>query len=240
MRVLFIADAHLHQSDDANYRLLLRFIDQQRGKTDIVCILGDLFDFRIGLPQLTFPEHEPLLEALEKLSNSGTRLIYLEGNHDFRLGASFAQRIGCELYSGPTTLEMDGKRIYLCHGDLINPADWRYRLLYMLLRNKATFAAGSLMPERVVSCIRRRLQRASKKRYSTDSIRWDYGDIIRSYASELRKKGYDALVLGHFHTPCIETSQNFTLLCLGDWIGRFSYGLYEDGEFFLSSFSEAP
>lgn len=240
MRVIFLADAHLHHPGDDNYRLLLRFLEELRGTAEVVCILGDLFDFRIGLPALDFPEQEPVIRALEALSRSGTRLIYLEGNHDFHLGAAFAGRIGCELYSGPVILELGGKNIYLCHGDLVNPADWRYRLLHLVLRNRGTALAARLVPSALVRRVRQRLQRTSRKRYARDRVRWDYGDIIRRFASGVREQGVDAVVLGHFHCPFVEQDNGFTLLSLGDWIDHFSYGQLENGVFSLSSFSAVP
>lgn len=237
MRAIFLADAHLHHPDDANYRLLLHFLDEQRGRTDLLCILGDLFDFRVGLPSLEFPEQEAVLDALAALSRSGTRLIYLEGNHDFHLGAVFAGRIGCELYRGPVTLEVDGTRLYLCHGDLVNRADWRYRLLHLLLRNRLTPLVAGLAPTGLLHRLRRRLQHTSRNRYRHDRIRWDHTAIIRSFAASVREAGCDALVLGHFHQPLLERYDGFTLLSLGDWIGHFSYGQLENGSFLLSSYA---
>lgn len=236
MRTIFLADAHLHNPADTNYRLLLRFLEELQGKTDLLCILGDLFDFRVGLPALTFPEQEPVLDALARLSRSGTRLIYLEGNHDFHLGADFAERIGAELHGGPVALELHGKRLLLCHGDLVNPADWRYRLLYSALRNRVTVLAGRLVPAALVQGVRRRLQRTSRSRYSGDRVRWNYREIIRAYGKAVRQQGFDAVVLGHFHLPLIEQHDHFTLLALGDWIGQFSYGELHDGRFTLSTY----
>lgn len=240
MRAIFLADAHLHHPDDANYRLLLQFLDEQRGRTDLLCILGDLFDFRVGLPSLDFPEHEPMLAALAALSRSGTRLVYLEGNHDFHLGAAFAARIGCELHRGPVVLEVGGMRLHLCHGDLVNRADWRYRLLHLLLRNPVTPLVAGLAPTGLLHRIRGRLQRTSRNRYRHDRVRWDYTAIIRAFAAAIRDGGCDALVLGHFHQPFLEERDGFTLLSLGDWIGHFSYGQLENGSFSLSSYASSP
>jgi UDP-2,3-diacylglucosamine hydrolase len=233
MRTIFLADAHLHHPDDANYRLLLRFIQSLQGTTETLCIMGDLFDFRIGLPALAFPEQEPILHALEQLHLSGTRLIYLEGNHDFHLGADFAKRLGAELYPGPVQLELQGKRVYLCHGDLINKADWRYSLLHRTLRSHVTLRVGHLLPALAVQGARRRLQRSSQKGYSQKRQRWDYASIIRDYATSIRDQGYDALLLGHFHLPFVEHQGQFTLLSLGDWITQFSYAEMVDGELSL-------
>ncbi len=233
MRTIFLADAHLHNPEDKNYRLLLDFIRSLKGTTDILCILGDLFDFRIGLPNLDFPEQEPLLKALEELHSSGTRLIYLEGNHDFKLGNALAERLGAEIYPEPVTLEIQGQKIFLCHGDLINSSDWRYRLLYRILRHNIVFKTGKLLPATIINGLRRRLQRSSKGRYRQDRSRWDYPEMIRLYAGSISKQGCNAMVLGHFHLPFIENKDGFTLISLGDWISQFSYSELVDGKFSL-------
>jgi len=236
MRAIFLADAHLHHPDDTNYQVLLRFIQSLQGTTETLCILGDLFDFRIGLPALEFPEQEPLLDALEQLHKAGTRLVYLEGNHDFHLGAELAERLGAEIFTGPVVLNLQGRQVFLCHGDLINRADWRYRLLHRALRHPVTIHAGRLLPPMVVHGLRSRLQRSSKGRYSHDQRRWDYTEKIRSFGDSVRAKGYDALVVGHFHQPFIDRQDQFTLVSLGDWITHFSYAEMIDGQLCLLTF----
>lgn len=240
MRAIFLADAHLCAPEDANYQLMLQFISSLEGTVDTLCILGDLFDFRIGLASLTFAEHEPILDALRRLRDSGTRLVYLEGNHDFLLGADFTQRLGAELHVGPVVLELQGKRIYLCHGDLINRRDWSYQLLYRLLRHPATLYTGQLLPPSLVMALRDRLQRSSKKQYTVHQHRWNYQAIIRSFADVVRQQGCDALVLGHFHQPFIEELDRFTLVALGDWISQSSYAELADGTFRLLSYRNMP
>ncbi len=230
MRTIFLADAHLHHPADTNYRVLLRFIQSLQGVTETLCILGDLFDFRVGLISLEYPEHEPLLDALERLQKAGTRLIYLEGNHDFHLGVELAARLGAEIYTGPVTLNLQGRQIFLCHGDLVNQADWRYRLLHRALRHPVTVHAGRLLSPAAVQGLRSRLQRSSKSRYYRDQQRWDYTAKIRSFADSVRLQGCDALVLGHFHLPFIEHQDRFTLVSLGDWITQFSYAEMIDGQ----------
>jgi UDP-2,3-diacylglucosamine hydrolase len=237
MRTVFIADAHLSESSDSNYARLLKFLDELRGTTETLCIMGDLFDFRIGLKSLEFPEHEPVLDALSALSSSGTRIIYLEGNHDFHLGAGFARRIGAELHRGPVVKNLHGLRLLLCHGDLINRADIGYRFLHLLIRNRLAGAVGCLLPAGLLTGIRKRLQHASRRSYRAKEARWDYCAIIRQYAESLASKGaVDGLVVGHFHIAYQEQVGRLQVLSLGDWIGQFTYGLLEDKTFKLLTY----
>lgn len=235
-RTVFLSDAHLHAPGDANYRLLLDFLADLPGTTETLCILGDLFDFRVGLPALRFPEQEPLLDALRQLVTGGIRLVYLEGNHDFHLHPDLTERLGAEVYAGPIVLELQRKQVYLCHGDLINRADWRYRLLHKLLRHPLTLGMGRLLPPALVSHLRARLQRTSKNRYRHNHSRWDYPAMIRGFGASVKAQGYDALVLGHFHRPLIDQQGGFTLVSLGDWISQFSYAELRDGDFSLLTY----
>lgn len=238
MRTIFIADAHLQQPEDKNYRQMLLFLESLQGNTTTLCILGDLFDFRIGLPALDFPEHRPLLEALGRLTACGTRLIWLEGNHDFHLGRQLAEQTGAEIYPKPVQLELHGKQVMLCHGDLINRADWRYRLLYHTLRNRLLLGLARLLPAATLHWIRKQLQQTSKKRYQLDSQRWNYRQIIKEHSDIIRASGCDALVLGHFHTPFLEQDSDFTLAVLGDWIDQFSYLQLDRSGFSLMTWTD--
>ena len=86
MRSIFIADAHLRNPGDANYRELLRFLAGLRGNTDTLYILGDLFEFWIGYSTTPFIQYLPILEELRLLTAGGTAIVYFEGNHDFHMG----------------------------------------------------------------------------------------------------------------------------------------------------------
>ena len=236
MRTIFLADAHINHSSDPQSRGLLHFIQQLHGEVDCLCILGDLFDFRVGLPQMCFPEHEPILDALSSLSSSGTRIIYLEGNHDFHLGAAFAKRIGAELYVKPITLDLGGRRVHLCHGDLINQADLGYRFMYRLFRSSLVLSGASLVPNRLIHAVRRRLQRTSHGQYETKIRRWNYPDVIRGYAEQIVKTGCSLTVVGHFHQSQSEWVHGMQLIVLGDWLTTGQYAELDDSGVHLRRF----
>lgn len=237
MRTLFLADAHLRQETDDNYRLLVRFLAGLRGETETLYILGDLFDFWIGYPRSAFPRYLPLLESLEELKRSGTRIVYLEGNHDFHLGPVFTREIGVEVHEGPTEIRLGGKRIHLCHGDQINRRDRAYRLLRSVLRSSAVRRLISVVPPSIAFRIADMMAKKSKAGYSTRTARWDYETLLRNYAAERFAEGFDAVVAGHFHIPLIEESPSGkTVVSLGDWIGRFTYGEWSEGRFYLKTY----
>lgn len=239
MRTIFLADAHLRDQADDNYRLLLGFLKELTGNTDALYLMGDLFDFWVGFPSNPFRQYDEVLNALDEMVAAGCRLIYFEGNHDFHLGEIFTQRLKAEIHTSPIIDEVQGKRLYLCHGDQINRDDYGYRLLRLLLHNPLTGAAIRFIPLSLAEFIKEKLQQTSRSKYHQDSSRWDYRAIIREFARETRQSGCTALVTGHFHLAFIEQLDNsdFTILSLGDWMAQLTYGEMLDGELSLKCYS---
>jgi len=238
MRTIFLADAHLVSPDDPNYRLLLRFLRELEGNTETLFIMGDLFDFWLGFPSNPFRQFDEILAALQSLVRSGCRLVYFEGNHDFHLGQIFRQQLGVEVHSGPAVVSVQGRRLFLCHGDQINRHDHGYRVLRLLLHNPLVAALVKVVPPSLALSIRERLQRASRAGYRAKLLRWDYRAIIRSFARTVRAKGCDGLVTGHFHLAYCEQLDDppFSILSLGEWMAQCTYGEISAGELSLHSY----
>ena len=239
MRKVFMADAHLNSETDENYRILLKFLSELPGNTDTLFILGDLFEFWIGYPEVPFTHYLPVLGLLEQLRENGVEIVYLEGNHDFHMGPFFEKTLKARIFSGPAGIDLDGKKVYLCHGDQINKTDYGYRMLRALLHNPVTRAVIPLVPPAAASFIAERMGRASRGNHQLRSIKWDYNAIMREFAAARFKEGYDAVIIGHFHLPLFEQTDIGgvrTLLSVGDWISQFTYGEWLNGTFSLKRY----
>ena len=239
MRTIFLADAHLEKPTDHNYLMLLRFLRELEGNTATLFIMGDLFDFWLGFPAHPYHHYEAVLDALQALVHSGCRLVYFEGNHDFHLGTIFRDRLGADIHTGPAIQTVQDRRLFLCHGDQINRADRGYRLLRLLLHNRLVATAVNFFPPSLALRIKKQLQQGSRASYQVKTERWNYLEIIRSFARSVRKEGCDGLVCGHFHLALREELEGtaFTILSLGDWIEQFTYGEMVDGVLLLKSYA---
>ena len=237
MKRVFIADAHLRNPSDDNYQLLLHFLSDIRGTVKTLFILGDLFEFWIGYDEKTFPHYLPVLDSLQKLAESGVEIVYFEGNHDFHLGKFFSETLRATIYTNPAILDLDGKRVYICHGDQINIQDYGYRLLRFLLHSPATKALFPLFPPALVFSIAKHLSCRSKKHHQERNKKKDYKSLLTRFAEYQFKNGCDAVVTAHFHFPHLSVAENGrTLLSLGDWITQFNYGEFSSGKFSLHSY----
>ena len=239
MRNIFIADAHLRSPDDHNYRMLLEFLATLRGSTDTLFILGDLFEFWIGHRSVPYRHYLPVLDALQDLQVNGTEIVYFEGNHDFHMGPFFEKTLQARIFRGPAVLELEGRKVYLCHGDEMNRRDRAYRLLRFVFHSRLTKMLALIVPPAFPSFIADRLGRKSKKSHKIKREKWDYPSIIRSFAAARFAAGCDVVITGHFHLPFHEHSSGnprHLLVSLGDWITHFTYAEWSDGSISLKRF----
>lgn len=242
MRRVFIADAHLRNPADENYRLLLRFLSDLKGTTKALFILGDLFEFWVGFNETVFPHYQPVLERLMELRDAGTEIVFFEGNHDFHLGSFFSAKLRADIYPHPAILDLDGRKVYICHGDQINSLDRGYLLLRFLLHNRITRTLFPLLPPGLVFRIAKHLSNRSKGKHGRRNSKWNYQTLLNNFAEDRFRNGCDAVISAHFHFPYIATKKDDrekTLLSVGDWISQFSYGELRDGKLTLNRYPDS-
>ncbi len=232
MKDIFLADAHLLDPADDNYKRLLTFLRQQRGTIRNLVMLGDIFEFWLGYRHTVFAPFVPLLEELRLQRESGTELIFVEGNHDFHLGRYFSETLKCRILPDGGALELDGKRVFIAHGDLVNPADRGYRLLRSFLRCRLSRLLLPLVPPDWAWGVSRWASHQSSRRKKA-SQRYLPEELLQNFARERFAEGYDAVLIGHFHIPLYRQLDGKLLICLGDWIEQDSYAVFENGAFAL-------
>ena len=236
MRKIFIADAHLRNPEDANYRTLVRFLETLPRDTDTLYLLGDLFEFWVGYPSPVYSHYREFIDCLKAVRGRGVRIVYFEGNHDFHLDRFFQEELGAEVHRSGAELEIAGQRVYLCHGDQINREDYRYRVFRLAFHNPVTKALLPLFSRRLAAYTASTLSRRSSKRHTARRSRWDYRLILTTFARGRFAAGSDAVITGHYHLPMVQREDGHLFIALGDWITQFSYAQWLDGEFSLERF----
>lgn len=233
MKDLFLADTHLLDPEDDRYRRLLAFLEQQCGSLRSLIMLGDIFEFWIGYRHTVFSAYVPLLEMLRRLRAAGTELVFVEGNHDFHLGPYFSETLGCRILPDGGALERDGHRIFIAHGDLVNPHDTGYRRLRRGLRHPWTrFLLRWIPPDIAWRVARWAGAKSARKNGGRDRHRLPREDLL-AYARQYFSADFDTVITGHFHVPLLHRENGNTLIALGDWSREPSYAVLENGEFTL-------
>lgn len=234
MKDIFLADAHLSDPDATNYARLLDFFADLQGEARTLFLLGDIFEFWIGYRHTVFAPYVPVLEALRRLRQSGTEIVYVEGNHDFHLGHYFEQVLGCRVLPDGGEIVLEQYKIFLAHGDLVDPSDTGYRRLRKVLRSRPMRWLKGAIPPDLAWKIAVWAGQQSRKRH--DAERRLPEDLLLAHAREHFADGCDAVITGHFHLPWMRQDAEGTVIALGDWIDQYSYGIFEDGTFRLASY----
>ena len=124
--ILFISDLHLSWDKPEITKRFLAFLDSRANKAQALYILGDLFDAWVGDDDFTPPTNK-IRSSLKKLSESGTRLYFQQGNRDFLLGKQFCEETGISLLEDPYIIDLFGVPTLLMHGDLLCTDDLPYQ-----------------------------------------------------------------------------------------------------------------
>jgi len=226
----FVADAHLSASTEEPRRRLLDFLASIQSRADSLFVLGDLFDFgfeyRRGLPAGS----AVVLDALRRVRDAGTRVLYLPGNHDFRLGPRV--RASVEVATGRSVeMELDGRRVWLAHGDELDPRPVS-ALFRALGRNHAAVALYSLLGQRAGTRLAGWVSGRSRARPPDEPLR----DRMAAFAQQRLLRGDDVVVLAHSHLPELRQLERGTYLNVGDWLGGRTFGVMRDGVVSLERF----
>ena len=218
-RTLWLSDVHLgtkaSRADD-----LLTFLSQVRA--DRIYLVGDIIDLERMKVKPSFPEtHMRVVAKLVNLSNDGTDVIFIPGNHDYE----FRELAGSDVLGIPVMLEavhrtVTGKKLLVTHGDVL---DGRVRSGTNL--EKFGAAAHELILE--VDVLINRLSRVLGQDYfplsayvkrrlrgANEYIR-RFEEVAAQYAAD---RGFDGIVCRHIHRPKVRAINGCLYANDGDWV----------------------
>lgn len=197
------SDIHMISADDFKGRKLRSAIEiMKKGEVEYFVLLGDIFDFCLGHHPYFQKRFAPIGRALESLVESGTKVIYIEGNHEFRIdglpwkGVEFiteGEAHNIQLSSGHT--------FQMAHGDLIYSHN-RYRKFRKFVKSRPITGLVRWIPGVLMNRIATGSAQISR---AQDVYRKVNHHAILSEANRWLSKGPSSYGLfGHFHVPYAE------------------------------------
>ncbi|HDQ03497.1 MAG TPA: UDP-2,3-diacylglucosamine diphosphatase [Deltaproteobacteria bacterium] len=255
MKAVFLSDAHLKSVADDRYGRLIEFLEEiKKGRIaslvdyeeagadhvyiDDLFIAGDLFDFWFCRRDKIYPDFHLIIEKLVELKKTGVRIHLFEGNHDFFMKEYFHDVLDMAVFEECAQLELDGKKVFIAHGDTADEGDKMYKIFRKFLRSRAFYRLQRFIPAPVLWAIAGLSSAASKE------LNKENGDELfekmSSFALDRLHEDCDAVILGHSHQAVLQKYQiegrDKTFVALGDWINHYSFLYLEDGKFILSHY----
>ena len=249
MKAIFISDVHLKGANGPGYEKCLRFLRALRGSgaptldppakcCDLLVIAGDFFDFWFERGGRIFPSFRPVIEVLAGLRREGVRICFCEGNHDFFLADYFSERLGIEVFPGDAEFALDGRRVFVSHGDTVDRENRRYLTLRRFLRSPLAYGLQRRLPLRFLWRIARSCSEMGQG--ISPGAQQRLSDVLYRFAVEKYREGLDAVILGHSHQAILRREmvegRMRTFALLGDWIVHDSFLVYQGGCFAMKRF----
>ena len=219
----FVSDAHIGGGSPEAEQRLFRFLESIRGKAESLHILGDLFEFWFEYSQAIPKQGFRALAELAELRRTGTSIGYLKGNHDFWFKDFWRRELGAEA-ADEMDLRLDGKRVFLAHGDALDRAAVP-RMFRVLMRSRFNGWLYSMLHPDLGIGLAQSIARASR----ADSTKPSLVDDMATFARNKLSVGFDIVILGHSHVPELRRMDGGAYLNVGDWLTHFTYGAIRDG-----------
>lgn len=214
-RVAVVADAHLGGYGGAADRLAEQLARLPGEGCTRLVLLGDIFHVWVGARQFETPEIRRVFSVLEELASAGVRLDYVEGNRDFFLAESpYAdpfESIGTEL-----AIESAGRRYLAVHGDGIDRSDRQYLFWRWVSKSALSRFLILHLPASIADWALHRTE-AGLARTNFQHRREIPEEAIRRFAEAELARGFDELLLGHYHEPCTWKVEGGRVRILDAW-----------------------
>ena len=241
VEVVVISDIHLG-TFGCHAKELLKYLSSVKPK--ILILNGDIVDIWQFRKSYFPSSHLKVIKKIISLSTKGTKVYYLTGNHDEFLRKFTDLHLGNISLLDKLTLNLDGKKAWIFHGDVfdasINHAKWlaklggwgydslilinRFLNWILLKMNKEPYSLSKKIKDNVKSAVK---------------FISNFENVCAELAIE---KKYDYVICGHIHEPKIEliqTDKGKTIyLNSGDWIENLTALEYNNKRWKLYKYVE--
>lgn len=236
---IFASDIHLSPADKAGViPFFLSFLKDRLEGASSLYLLGDIFDYWVGPGMLSEPGLEPVFSAIRDLTGAGVGVTLLHGNRDFLFGRREAKSLGVSNPGESVETALEGKRIFLTHGDLFCTRDLAYQRMKRILRNPLLKKLVRAMPRPMSNRLAHKLKSSTERSLKRKSP-YETSIDLKS-VQEVMDQGFDAVICGHFHETADEILEGGgRLITLSDWTSsQGSYAEFREGDLSLKLFPE--
>ncbi len=212
----------------------------------LLILNGDIIDMWQLSKRYFPPAHIAVIQEILQFLSTGTRVIYITGNHDEALRRYSDLNIGNFQLTDKVVIEINNKMTWIFHGDVFDHTSsgqarfWGklgsngYALL--LAFNRFVNRVSRFFGKEKISLSKKIMEQFHKRITKVDA----FEKLISNIAID---KKYDCVICGHIHQPqkrLITTERGIvTYLNSGDWVENMTSLEYYDDTWHLYTYNEA-
>lgn len=232
--IVVISDLHLgtygcHAQEICDY---LKSINPK-----ILVLNGDIIDIW-NFKKSYFPKtHLQVLRQILKMSEQDIKIYYITGNHDEALRKYSGIQLGNIILDDKLILELDGKKVWIFHGDIFDSTTkGSARILaklggkgydILILFNRLINDILNYLGQEKIS-LSKRIKSSVKK-----AVKW-ISNFEETSAHLAIDQKFDYVICGHIHQPQNKTitkeGQSVKYLNSGDWVENCTALEYASGD----------
>lgn len=262
--IYFISDAHLGSraisNPEAHQQTIIAMLQKMAKDATAIYLLGDIFDFwcEYFWHDHSKEQYRPFLDTLKSLTTKGIDIYFFIGNHDIWTFGWLARETGIQVHRKPQTLTINGKTIFLAHGDGLVPTNYIAQLPKHLQKKIKQFI---FLRKAFHSPFLQTLFRLLPPTWANEfGYEWAKSSRLKELANPYPYKGedkeelvlfakeqeqlgqhHDFYIFGHRHIELdLMLSRNSRIMILGDCWQQFTYAqMDEQGGIIMNNF-ETP
>ena len=239
----FVSDTHIgagydRLDNESRFVAWLRLVERDAKE---IFMAGDIFDFWFEYRRVVPKGFSTVFATLREITSKGIKVHFFPGNHDMWVGDYFIRECGLDIHHEGLLIELDGKKIYIDHGDKAVTGNFKAAFTQTILRSKLARSLFSALvhPDLALKLGQWWSGQSRRRRDGKHCFRMEDEPIVRFCRRYLQTHEVDYFVFGHLH--CVEEyalGKNSTLFMLGGWIDEKEpvYGTLDKGVFSLRAF----
>jgi UDP-2,3-diacylglucosamine hydrolase len=174
---------------------------------------------------------------MKALVGSGAKLTFFHGNRDYPIGNDLTRALGAETVRYSKIIDLDGRRTFLTHGDLLCTGDRLYHLARFFMRGPISGLIFRVLPTSLKYGIVSGYRGISERR---DPMRRERRHGIHpAKVHSLMRRGVELIICGHVHEHRERTyrhrGRELRLITLPQWGSHGAALEYASGSFTLKT-----
>ena len=221
----FASDIHLGAGGEAfaqqTERRFVRWLDDAAQDAEAIFLVGDVFDFWFEYRGVVPKGFVRTLGKLAELTDRGIRVVFFTGNHDMWVGDYLARECGVEIYTSPQQFRLNGKNVFIAHGDNMNiDGQPVLKFLNTVFRSRTLrWLFSWLLHPDLAMRFGHWWSGKSRKTHAAETLTRDSLGFLIDYARryEAQHPDTDYIIFGHMHYACDYREDGLRVLFLGSW-----------------------
>lgn len=218
---------------------VVKWLGSIEDKAQSIYLVGDVFDFWWEYNKVVPKGFTRFLGKISELTDSGIDVHFFTGNHDMWVGSYLRDECGMIIHTREMILELDGKKLYIAHGEGLGLNDKGYSILLWIFRNRLLRSLYSALHPSIGIGFGHRWSSHSRlaKNYYSEFKGVENEPLFIHAAQVLEKEEIDYFIFGHRHIPLDNPiGEKSRILILGNWFNAPVYAEWNGSGLRMNSF----